>query len=559
MKKAFQFRIYPNKNQEVAMPKKRLSVADFFCGAGGFSEGFQQNGFDVVFALDNWQPAVDTHLLNHPDCKTLKMDILELDTPEKIDLYVPDVDVIIGSPPCVSFSGSNNSGKADKSHGIRLIKAYLRIIAWKKKKGVLKYWLLENVPNSAKYIKEVYTWEELDIPGDGPKLTMQQRNIINAEDYCVPQKRKRFICGDYPLPEPTCKEKANRKTVRMVLDSLGNPFKNVTERYVKDPNYGFSILSSMLTDHFYDTIVTNSEWKSAKRQKEDHGFMGKMSFPENIDRPSRTVMATRSGYTRESMIFDAYNENDEHIGYRLPTIREIASFMSFPITYQFEAISEGLKYQLVGNSVCPILSASIAKEILKTMDINAPKEFNPPQDIRPSFNLNGKKREKMVLKPKKFNAKFAMHIPYIKLNGFRVELNNVESDFKRGIIKWACVLHQGIGKRALKCGPEECKIYKITKKIPGFESFKMDVMKSFDKIDLTHINLQEAYIDGCNSEFISPVRALDIMRELIDKHYPDEKEKIENFDRKIAINRDYVPIRIIAGLYACDYFTNRLK
>ena len=32
--------------------------------------------------------------------------------------------------------------------------------------------------------------------------------------------------------------------------------------------------------------------KKSKRLKEDHGYMGKMSFPENVNNPSRTIMAT---------------------------------------------------------------------------------------------------------------------------------------------------------------------------------------------------------------------------------------------------------------------------
>jgi DNA (cytosine-5)-methyltransferase 1 len=84
-----------------------MKVADFFCGAGGFSEGFRQKGFNVVFALDNWKPAIETHHLNHPESNSVLMNILELDTPEKIDKIVPDTEVIVGSPPCISFSNSN--------------------------------------------------------------------------------------------------------------------------------------------------------------------------------------------------------------------------------------------------------------------------------------------------------------------------------------------------------------------------------------------------------------------------------------------------------------------
>ena len=345
------------------MDIKKMKVADFFCGAGGFSEGFRQKGFDVVFALDNWKPAVDTHEIMQPSCKCIQMDILELDTPEKIDNVIPDTEIIIGSPPCVAFSGSNKAGKADKTLGIKLIEAYLRIILWKKNKGVLKYWILENVPNSGNHIKRKYSWKELGLPGKGPNLMLTQKNILNAAEYGAPQSRKRLVCGDYPMPEKT-HDKSKEVTVAHVLDCLKNPLSNQKGK-IKDPIYRFKIDSSELTDHFYDSSIAEFEWKRARRLKEDHGFMGKMSFPENTNRPSRTVMATMSASTRESMILNSFDSEGNHKGYRIPTIREIASFMSFPITYQFEANSEAVKYKLVGNAVCPKLSAALADAILK--------------------------------------------------------------------------------------------------------------------------------------------------------------------------------------------------
>ena len=41
----------------------KLTVIDFFGGAGGFSEGFRQQGFEVIKGVDYWKPAVDT--FNH--------------------------------------------------------------------------------------------------------------------------------------------------------------------------------------------------------------------------------------------------------------------------------------------------------------------------------------------------------------------------------------------------------------------------------------------------------------------------------------------------------------
>ena len=45
-----------------------LRVVDLFCGCGGMSLGFQNSGFNIVAAFDNWAPAVETYSANfsHP-------------------------------------------------------------------------------------------------------------------------------------------------------------------------------------------------------------------------------------------------------------------------------------------------------------------------------------------------------------------------------------------------------------------------------------------------------------------------------------------------------------
>jgi len=34
--------------------KNKLRVVDFFCGAGGFTEGFRQMGYEIVYGFDYW-------------------------------------------------------------------------------------------------------------------------------------------------------------------------------------------------------------------------------------------------------------------------------------------------------------------------------------------------------------------------------------------------------------------------------------------------------------------------------------------------------------------------
>ena len=110
--------------------ENKLTVIDFFCGAGGFSEGFRQMGFEIVKGYDNWRPAIETYNHNFGKNSTIK-NILDFKNIKEIEA-LPNTDVIIGSPPCVSFSSSNKSGNADKSVGVELTETYLKIIAIKK-------------------------------------------------------------------------------------------------------------------------------------------------------------------------------------------------------------------------------------------------------------------------------------------------------------------------------------------------------------------------------------------------------------------------------------------
>ena len=48
----------------------KLKVIDFFCGGGGFSEGFRQMGFEIIYGFDHWKPAIETFNSNfNLNCK----------------------------------------------------------------------------------------------------------------------------------------------------------------------------------------------------------------------------------------------------------------------------------------------------------------------------------------------------------------------------------------------------------------------------------------------------------------------------------------------------------
>lgn len=434
---------------------KRLTVIDFFCGAGGFSEGFRQAGFDVVMGVDNWQPAIITHNINH-GLNDTPISVLEFEDIKKIEA-LPDTDIIVGSPPCVSFSLSNKGGGADKTLGIRLIEAYLRIVAIKKHKkdSVLKAWLMENVPNSRNYVKQVYTFSDLGLDEwaksnslDPSAIALNVSNnggVLKASDYGAAQSRSRFVCGemtsDDSFPEPVKAE--SELTVGDIRAALPAPMLGFNaDAKIKDPNYPNRVfLSSEIHDHFYDTGVYEVEWQKAKAAKLNHPYMGKMSFPENEEKPSRTIMATRSASTREAIIYKSELERIGDGEYRTPTIREAAAMMGFPLDYEFYG-DESKKWRQVGNAVCVPLSLSLAKEVATRLGLKATSPKEVEKDLS-SINFLDSQVPLPFNKPPKRNPKALFRMHPIKSGNMTVDLTNRSKEVGDG---WGVVAHAGTGK-----------------------------------------------------------------------------------------------------------------
>lgn len=159
-------------------------VIDLFCGAGGFSHGFQSAGFEIVLGVDNWKGCEETFRHNHIDADFWLKDINELDPHD-----LPKADVIIGSPPCTEFSIVNV--RKDESKGFVLIDAFLGIVEAIEP----DYWIMENVPN-----KKLYEY-----------LNGYPRMVIRCSDFGLQTMRRRLFCG--PFPQPMSMGSKERKAV----------------------------------------------------------------------------------------------------------------------------------------------------------------------------------------------------------------------------------------------------------------------------------------------------------------------------------------------------------
>lgn len=158
---------------------RRYKTIDLFSGCGGMSLGFQNAGFEILAAYDNWKPAVDVYELNfeHP---IYSEDLADEKVQKRIKAFKPNV--IIGGPPCQDFS---SAGHRDENLGRAVLTYTYRDIILRVKP---KYFVMENVPEIIKsaILKEIKgSFKEV-----GYGLT---ERILDAS-YCgVPQSRKRFF------------------------------------------------------------------------------------------------------------------------------------------------------------------------------------------------------------------------------------------------------------------------------------------------------------------------------------------------------------------------------
>ena len=557
----------------------KLRVIDFFCGAGGFSEGFRQMGFEILYGFDHWKPAVDTFNFNFKlNCEVKNI----LDFKHSIDEIenLPKTEIIIGSPPCVSFSSSNKSGNTDKSLGVELTETFLRIVAVKKHQpnSVLKAWFMENVVNSKRYLQTAYTFKDLGLTDWAKKNRISplkiaidlydSTTIINSADYGSFQARKRVISGEIikkgklKIPKKThSEENQNDKekylTIGKMKKYFPHPFSKKSEKLITDPQYQLQIPQNQLTDHFYDTGIYKVEWKFSKYGKTNHPFMGKMSFPENENKPSRTITATKIANSRESIIYKSELNRIGDGEYRLPTVREAAIIMGFPITYQFLG-TENNKWRLVGNAVCCSVSRAFAKMVLEDLRYTIPKflNINNQTNIQGVINLNTYKLRKFDKPPVKYpGSRFRRHA--IKDGNLTVTLSNydIEKNSKSAEGKWFTSIQYGTGK-GFPIQKINDKYYKIIEelieKYKGGKAFLKYINNGFSEKIGNAKELQKLYaVQKSNSKYKEPTELVDLIQELIEK-LNIENTEVEQKRIKVFKYKDKVPVKQFFALYAIN-------
>lgn len=159
-----------------------MRLVDLFAGCGGMSLGFQNAGFDILAAYDNWRPAIDIYRSNfrHP---IYQKDLLAEDVSKELELLSPDI--IIGGPPCQDFSIAGKLNLTGKR--ANLTRVFSRIVACVRP----EWFVMENVCTIERSPVFLEAWNIFKSAGYG--ITKQ---ALDSSYLGVPQKRKRcFLIG----------------------------------------------------------------------------------------------------------------------------------------------------------------------------------------------------------------------------------------------------------------------------------------------------------------------------------------------------------------------------
>lgn len=330
-----------------------LNFIDLFSGAGGLLRGFLDAGFQAVFSVEMWEPAIQTHKLNYPNVSLFERDIRTI-TNEELKEYIGKIDVIVGGPPCQGFSTIGKRLVKDPRN--ELVFEYIRFVDVIKP----KVFLMENVrgllSSDGGRTKSAIEKEFNKI---GYNVTSK---VLCAADYGVPQIRNRvFFLGiknDYPIevsfPEPT-HNSDNYATV-------GDAINDLLGKENKIPNHIPMKHNSIVTERI--KFIKEGEGIPKEGLPDKIAYGSRSDYSKNHLKNFSHVYRRLSRFKPSTTMVPGHNAFPLHpVANRSLTVREAARIQTFPDDVVFCGTRQNQCIQ-VGNAV-PVRLANVLAEHIK--------------------------------------------------------------------------------------------------------------------------------------------------------------------------------------------------
>lgn len=351
--------------------KKKLSYKDFstvdiFCGIGGLTHGLILEGLDVTTGID-FDSTCKFAFENNNNAKFIHKDITTLSATELKKYFSKGKKkILLGCAPCQPFSLYNNKkAKNSKQRNIdtkwKLLYSFADLID-RVNPDIVS---MENVPMLVKF-------NNGKVFNDFVALLKKKEyevswSIVNAQDYGVPQRRRRLILLASKLGKINIIEKSvKNKEYKTVKDAIGHlPQVEDGVAHPDDPLHK----ARKLTDLSKKRIKAMKEggfwrdwdkslWLECHKKKSGKDFnsvYGRMKWDDVAPTMTTYCIGLNNGRF-------GHPEQDRAI-----TLREAALLQSFPGNYKFIDPKNPLNSQTIakhiGNAVPVGLGVAIAKSI----------------------------------------------------------------------------------------------------------------------------------------------------------------------------------------------------
>lgn len=330
---------------------------DLFSGCGGLTEGLRQAGFRVIGAIECNDLAIRTYKKNHKNVHVWPKEIHKVSVAEvrrKLKLRAGELELLAGCPPCQGFSTIttlNGNRKRSSDDRNDLIFEFMRFVRGLRPKAIM----IENVPRLAT------NWRLKLVLAELRKLGYECNfDVLDAADYGVPQRRRRFILlASRRAKIPFAPEARYQPVVR---DAIGK----LSRRARKHPLHNYKERRSEQVSRRIKRIPPNGGSRLALGKgsqlpchKEFDGFKdiyGRMKWSE-------VAPTITTGCFNPSKGRFLHPRN-----HRAITLREAALLQSFRLSYIF-LLDRGriAAAEMIGNALPPEFVRRHATQIIRTL------------------------------------------------------------------------------------------------------------------------------------------------------------------------------------------------
>lgn len=300
---------------------RRVKVLDLFCGMGGLSLGFKDEGFDVA-GFDKDRHAVATYsAMVGPAVKA------------DLATFVPEdaATCIVGGPPCRPWSPINLQRRGGLHGDYRLVRAFDGIVLSKRP----QVFVLENVP----LLKGDTTYQDL-VTALRAAYDVEEAVVSYADWGAATKRRRLFVIGvrddlgvkaDAVLAALDA-QRTNPTTVRQAIERIDQG-------------------GARVDDHDWPEYRTIAKYEH-KYVTHQYGW-----YRLVWDEPAPSFGNVAKTYT-------LHPEDRNGSGPRVVSPREVMALLGFGADFHFPLdMPRGAKYRMVADAVSPRFSRALAASI----------------------------------------------------------------------------------------------------------------------------------------------------------------------------------------------------